>query len=521
MNLRENVGLPSGWVKTALGDLTDILRGVSYKKPDSRDSADEGLIPILRATNIDGTLNFSDLVYVPAKYVSREQFLRSGDIVVAASSGSRSVVGKAAQLTSDWHGSFGAFCLALRPRSAISSAFVAHFLQTAEYRSRVASLAAGEREHVANTAIPLAPRTEQDRVVLALETQLSRLQSARALLLGARAALAAYRASVRKAACEGRLVPTEAELVRAEGRDYEPADQLLARILKERRARWEADQLAKLTAKGKPPKDDGWKKKYVEPESPDRSNLADLPEGWCWASVESISAKVVDGVHKKPNYVLSGIPFVTVRNLTAGPGIDLSRLNFVTAADHLEFSKRANPERGDILISKDGTLGVVRRIRTDEPFSIFVSVALIKPVDLSLSEYLEYALAAPQVQRQMVPKGSGLQHIHLEDLRRDCIPIPPVAEQQRIVAEVERRLSIADQAEATIEAALVRAQGLRQALLKRAFEGRLVPQNPSDEPASVLLERIRKQREAQAKAQAKPGRSAPQRRSAARRTRRA
>jgi hypothetical protein len=111
-----------------------------------------------------------------------------------------------------------------------------------------------------------------------------------------------------------------------------------------------------------------------------------------------------------------------VRNLTAGPGISFEKLNYVTRADHAEFLKRANPRRGDILVSKDGTLGVVRVINTDEEFSIFVSVALVKPVLRAMSSYLGAALASPQVQVQMVPKGSGLQHIHLEDLREDCVP---------------------------------------------------------------------------------------------------
>jgi type I restriction enzyme S subunit len=82
-----------------------------------------------------------------------------------------------------------------------------------------------------------------------------------------------------KAACEGRLVPTEAELAQAEGRDYEPADVLLQRLLTERRAKWEADELARMQAKGKPPKDDRWKAKYKEPEPPDTSELPELPEG--------------------------------------------------------------------------------------------------------------------------------------------------------------------------------------------------------------------------------------------------
>lgn len=162
---------------------------------------------------------------------------------------------------------------------------------------------------------------------------------------------------------------------------------------------------------------------------------------------------------------------MTVRNLTAGPGISFEKLNHITPEDHADFIKRANPEKGDVLISKDGTLGVIRVIRTDIDFSIFVSVALVKPVLHEMSDFIGLALSSPQVQAQMVPKGSGLQHIHLEDLREDYIPLPPLAEQKRIVSEVERRLSVVEELETVVSTNLQRATRLRQSILQEAFSG--------------------------------------------------
>ena len=128
--------------------------------------------------------------------------------------------------------------------------------------------------------VPLAPLPEQHRIVAEIETQFTRLDATVTALQRVQANLKRYRASVLQAACTGRLVPTEAELARAEGRSYEPADQLLQRILQERRTKWEAEQLANMKAEGKVPKDDRWKSKYSEPVKPDTSELPELPEGW-------------------------------------------------------------------------------------------------------------------------------------------------------------------------------------------------------------------------------------------------
>ena len=290
-----------GWARTILGNLITVVRGVSYKKIDARNKTNEGLVPIIRATNIQQELNFDDLVYVPRHYVKQEQFLRHGDIVIAASSGSRTVVGKAAQFKGDWHGSFGAFCLGLRPEAKINSHYLSWFLQSEDYRNRVSALSAGininnlRREHIEEMPIPLPPLAEQGRIVAEIETQFTRLDASVAALRRAQANLKRYRASVLKDACEGQLVPTEAELARSEGREYEPADVLLERILAERRARWESQEKRRG--------------KYKEPSAPDASALPQLPEGWVWATVEqTILGTPQNGLYKHKSEYGDGIP---------------------------------------------------------------------------------------------------------------------------------------------------------------------------------------------------------------------
>lgn len=224
--------------------------------------------------------------------------------------------------------------------------------------------------------------------------------------------------------------------------------------------------------------------------------LGELPSSWTWMPVAGLATKVVDGVHKKPHYVDSGVPFITVKNLTAGPGLSFEDCRFVSLEDHKEFTKRTNPEEGDILISKDGTLGVVRAVRTSREFSIFVSVALVKPIDRSMTNYLELAFTSPILQGQMGGVGTGLQHIHLTDLRRDFVPVAPHEERHEIVRRIEFAFAKIDRLALEARRALKLVGKLDEAILAKAFRGELVPQDESDEPAEHLLERIRAERAA-------------------------
>ena len=441
-----------GWRWSTLGEVAEIVGGGTPKT----DRADYfgGEIPWITPADLSGYTE--KFISRGARNITQAGLEKSGARLMPSGAvlfSSRAPIGYvaiAANPVSTNQG-FKSFVL----RDAVTPDYVYYYLQHA--KKLAVELASGTTfleisgKKVAQIPIPVPPLEVQHHIVAEIEKQFTRLEAGIAALRRVQADLKRYRAAVLKAACEGRLVPTEAELARKDGRAYESADRLLARILNERREKW--------VGRGN----------YEAPTAPRTAALLPLPEGWVWASVEQVSTKVVDGVHKKPNYVRTGIPFVTVRNLTAGPGISFEKLNYITQADHAEFSKRANPKRGDILVSKDGTLGVIRVINTDIEFSIFVSVALVKPVIRQMTGFLATALSSPQVQAQMVPKGSGLQHIHLEDLREDCIPLPPCAEQTRIVAEVERLLSVTEEQEAVVLANLQRASRLRQVVLQRVF----------------------------------------------------
>lgn len=501
-----------------IGDVADLVRGVTYKKQDASSEPAPGLVPLLRATNIHGELDFDGLVYVHESCVSEDQHLAPGDSVIAASSGSLSVVGKSATLRHEWVGTFGAFCYALRPNSAhVAPFYLSYFLQTSEYRSQVSRLAAGvninnlKRQHLEELDIPLVSLTEQHRIVEAIESYFTRLDDAVANLERVQRNLKRYRASVLKSAVEGRLVPTEAELARAEGRDYEPASVLLERILAERRRRWEEAELAKMKAKGKPPKNDKWKAKYKDPIGPDMADLPSIPEGWAWVRLGDV-AELLNGDRGKnyPSraaYVEEGVPFITATNLEDGL-LDKSTLNFIPEQRY-DLLRAGKIEEGDILYCLRGSLGKSAIVRGLERGAIASSLVIVRLPDLLRPDYIHAALSSPWGQHliELHDNGTAQPNLSAKSVGDYAIPLPPLAEAQRIEDELDRHASITVQLELSALSTRARCARLRQSILQWAFEGKLVDQDADDEPAAALLGRINAERGAAAAKKPKARRS--------------
>jgi len=331
--------------------------------------------------------------------------------------------------------------------------------------------------------------------VAEIEKQFTRLDASVATLKRVQANLRRYRASVLKAACEGKLVPTEAELSRSEGRDYEPADQLLERILAERRARWEVQEKRR--------------RKHKEPSHPNTSALPELPEGWVWATVAQF-AEIQGGIQKQPKRApaRNAFPFLRVANVLRG-SLDLEDVHEIEL-----FSGELDKLRlfsGDLLIVEgNGSASQIGRmaiwkggIEDCVHQNHIIRARLCGGLTPQYVEsYWNSPIGASEVSK-LASSTSGLYTLSVSKVSDLPVPLPPLAEQHRIVAEVQRHLSVIHQAEATVEDNLKRAERLRQSILKQAFSGNLVPQYPNDEPASELLERIRAEREA-AQVVAKP-----------------
>jgi type I restriction enzyme, S subunit len=481
-------GLSRGWVMVRLGDVAVIQSGLT-KNAKKQDAAFRE-VPYLRVANVQrGWLDLSEIKTIAATENQIQQtLLRPGDVLFNEG-GDRDKVGRGWV----WNGEI-AECVhqnhvfRARMQPEIHPKYISYygnswgadyFLASGKQTTNLASL---NQQMLKNLPIRLAPLPEQHRIVAEIEKHLTRLDDAVATLKRVETELERARASVLKAAVEGRLVPTEAALARAEGRTYEPAGVLLDRILTERKRKHEE-------AHGK--------KKYKPPVEPESEGLPELPEGWVWSSVEQTTEFVTSGSRGWAEYYAeTGAIFIRSQDINTYR-LDLSSVAYVKLPTGAEGT-RTRVQKGDLLIIITGanvTISAFIQADVEEGY-VSQHVGLCRPVDIAVSPYLHLWLMAyggGRSQLEDAAYGAGKPGLNLMNIRDVRVGIPPLAEQLRIIAEVSRRLSVFDALAATVTRNLTRCAHLRQSILKRAFSGKLVPQDPTDEPASALVVRIQSQ----------------------------
>lgn len=228
----------------------------------------------------------------------------------------------------------------------------------------------------------------------------------------------------------------------------------------------------------------------------------DIPDSWKWIRLGEVLYKLTDGTHKTPKYTSSGIKFVSVKDMSSG-FLNLSNTKYISEKEHSELFSRCNPQKGDILLSKVGTTGVPAIVDTDEEFSLFVSVALLKFNDSLINkEYLYRVLQSPDVQQQAAEntKGIGNKNWVLDKIANTEIPLAPIEEQQRIVDKLNQIIPLIDEYE-KLEKQLEELKkefpgDMKQAVLQAAMEGKLTEQLESDSSSFKLAELIKIQRNA-------------------------
>lgn len=401
----------------------------------------------------------------------------------------------------------------LRPADGIVPQFVFYqvlwdaFLEPLSALQSGSSYPAVRERDVFAQAFLLPPTAEQTRIVAKLDASLSRIQRAEAAARRALSRLHRYRAAVFNAAVRGELTRDwrKAQLNSKKGKP-ESGDALLQQLLNRRRLHQEEMEAKRPGAKGKVFGRDTSKSRTREPAPPTTDGLPNLPRGWTWASIDQLSWASSYGTSTKCSYQNNGPPVLRIPNVQ-NRTIDCEDLKFATRSHKFKEADFIAP--GDLLVIRtNGSKDLVGR----------AAVVTIAPKErCTFASYLiRFRLLAPETIWSWVSLAwdsdilrtgiesravttAGQYNVSLSRLADLAIPLAPGRERAEIIAEAERRLFAADHLASTIEQQLALSQTTRESLLREAFAGRLIAQNPKDESASVLLERIHSSREAKAR----------------------
>lgn len=496
----------SGFPKLRLGDLCDKITDGTHHSPTNLPT---GQYKYITAKNIKPWgLDLGDVTYVD-EATHREIYarcdVRKHDILYIKD-GATTGVAVINPLEEEF--SLLSSVGVLRPGPALTPKYLLYALQEPHTKARMMEGVAGVAitrltlKKLADAEIPVAPVAAQTRIVDKLEELLSDLDAGVAELKAAQKKLAQYRQSLLKAAVEGALT--------AEWRQQHPpaetGEQLLQRILSERRARWEAKQLAKFKDQGKtPPKD--WQKKYPEPVQPDASGLPELPQGWVWSAIGECFHVAVGATpsRKEAGYWDGGIPWVSSGEVRFSR---IAETKETISQDGLDNSSTQLNPPGSVMLGMIGegkTRGQVAILDIEAANNQNCAAIWVPDTDVP-PEFVYAWLWSRYEDTRRGSSGNNQPALNKSLVERMPLPLPPLAESQEISRRLEAQLDGIAQQEAAVERLLKQSTAQRQNILRAAFAGQLVPQDPADEPASVLLARIRAERAAGASAKKPRGR---------------
>jgi type I restriction enzyme S subunit len=471
--------LPKGWALatvdelSALGGVTDGPFGSNLKTEHYTEAGPR----VVRLQNIGDGRFVDERAHIDEAHFERltKHEVVEGDVLVAS-------LGEVLPRACLAPASLGpaivkADCIRVRPHSELSATYLMWALNSPDVRASVGSSIKGVGRPRINLGdlrrlqLPVAPAAEQERIVTAIEEAFSKLDAGEAGLRTVRQLLRRMRDAILTAAATGRLVPQDPTNT--------PAAKLLA-------------DLGVEQALG----------------------MYEVPDSWAWTRLGAMLQEPMrNGMSAVKADSSEGLPTFSITAVTTG---DFSDKNIKYTAGDWNRASDLWAEAGDLFVQRSNTpelVGTARLYRGTPRAAIFPDLLIrVRAVPQLRPEWLELFMGSPRCRAFVRSQAKGLAgsmpKISQPVLDRLEVPVPPEGEQDRIVTEVERQISFVEACERAVDVGLARSAGLRRSVLKAAFEGRLVPQDPSDEPASVLLDRIRAERAAHPVAKRRAGQTA-------------
>lgn len=506
-----NNPLPEGWLELPIAEVADVSLG---KTPKKSHYANEGKIRLIKFRDVteDG-LNLSEtkdaFVKDEPDAIKGLQPVQKGDVLLTASAHSPQYIGRKVAIVDELPEGFDYFyvgeLLNIRPHNGIDPRWITGYLRSEQGYQNIQAHVHGMHltsGRAYNILIRIAPLKYMQTAIKAMDALQERSRRVRKALAEVGPLLEQFRQSVSAAAFRGDLTADW----RVAHPDIEPANELLRRIRAERRRCWEHAELAQYEVKGqKPPKN--WTDKYEEPEPVDDTDLPELPEGWCWARFDEVLSELRNGVSPKPNDTPPGTPILRINSVRSRKVL-LDELRYLPNAD--SYVKTYHLRDRDLLFTRYngslellGVCGLVQGLRDrvilypDKLMRVRIEHQLVLP------EFIEMYFASPDARQRVTSKAkttSGQQGVSGADIKAQPIPLAPLSEQQQLVIRLQAILTTSDEHAAALLETHEELDQLNQSILAKAFRGALMPQDPNDEPASVLLARIREQRAQQAEA---------------------
>ncbi|MCK5508951.1 MAG: restriction endonuclease subunit S [Desulfobacterales bacterium] len=479
--------LPTGWTISTLGEICSKPQyGWTSKASHS------GTLRYVRTTDIsNGKINWEKVPFCSKIPDNIKKYKIEKDDILVSRAGSVGVSYRIKRVPFD--AVFASYLIRFKPIQNIDPKYIEYYLKSDEYWKSISGFTAGiaipnvNASKLSQLKIPVAPLNEQRRIIAKLEKLLQKINACKERLDKIPTILKRFRQSILAAACSGRLT----ENWREENPDVEPATELLKKIQRERKNRYEKEcEKAKLEGRRKPKKPDG-----LEFIKIDDSRLPDIPENWCWAHLQNLGelsrgrskhrprndSKLFGGKYPfiQTGDVARSNGFIKNHNQTYNEtGLAQSRL---FPQDTLCITIAANiADTGIITYPACFPDSIVGFIPEEGMFEVLFAMYYVRIVQNDLQTF------AP---------ATAQKNINLGILHQVAVPAPPLAEQRKIVHHVEALFKVADQIEEHCKKATAYVDKLTQSILAKAFRGELVPEEPDDEPASELLKRIQAEKD--------------------------